>query len=836
MSDATTGVVDARAGEPEEPGRGRPAGPYAAAAWTYRAVGWQGVLPVVGKKVGLPREFTGRRGGWPDDARVAAWVAERGADNLCLRVPPDVLGVDVDAYDGRAGLETVEWLTERLGEALPPTWTSTSRDDGSGIRLYRVPVGPEWVSDLGRDSDVQVVRHGHRYAVSWPSVHPDTGRTYRWLRPDGSPAEPGEVPSVGELAELPAPWVRALTRSGRLAGGPGAADDGREPAPPGGYGREEPEVLDQEGRSVDVRRTLLEGLPPGEQQSGLFAYACSLRARRAHRDEALTLCMVAVQRMTNADQADPWTPEHVARLVDRVWREYPPGGAGRLPRELAEFAARVGAAATPDAGDPASNGHRPAGDRPPAASVSEPVPRSPAATDLGNSLRVSRVLGDRLRYAADLGTWLVWDGSRWAVDLLDRALHLTAEVVDDVRREALAADDADARRAWSRWAHDSEALHRRTAMLRGAAVLPELALTSAELDADPWLLVTRNGTVDLRTGELRGSERSDLCSRQAAVSYDAGAECPRWEAHVAMMCAGDATLAAYLRRVAGYTLTGDVGARAFFFLEGTGSNGKNAFVETLVRVLGDYALTGTTALITGGDEQHPTVLADLLGRRMVFVDETRQNRALNVERIKALTGSKRIKARFVRQDFFDFEARFKLWIAGNGRPTVKDPSDGVWRRMHHVRCLGAVPEGAVIRNFGDLLYEEEAGGILRWCLEGLADWRELGGELGVPQSVRDDVQAYRDDEDYEAQFTADTFQVTGDPADWVTNDAVYAAYRTWAESAGLARADVRNRTHLGRHLSRLGVQLDRVWLEGRHQRVARGVRWAPGREPWGHGR
>jgi P4 family phage/plasmid primase-like protien len=820
--------------------RGRAAGPYAAAAWTYREAGWEGVLPVAGKDRNLPREYTGRAGGWPDDDQVAAWVASRGADNVALRVPRDVLGIDVDAYDGRLGLATTEWYAEQVGEPLPPTWYSTSRADGSRILLYRVPQDVEWVSDLGRDSDVQVVRHGHRYAVCWPSRHPRTGAEYRWYRPDGTPAE--GPPSPGELAALPAGWVRALSKSGRPPGGPGSgAPGGGYPGgrPPGGWDPQDRPALDQDGRAVDVRRVLLEGLPPGEQQNGLFSYACSMRARGFHRDEMVALGMIAIQRMANQDPADPWTPEHVARLVDRVRREYPPGGYGGMPAELREFAARVAAGGGATNGQVQGTGAGVEGVGEAEGSVAggarvgwEPA-RDPAATDLGNSARVVRVLGDRLRYAADLGRWLVWDGRRWAPDALERALHLCGEVVDDVRRSALAADDPADSRRWAAWAHESESLGKRTAMLRGAQAAPELAILSSELDADPYLLTVRNGAVDLRTGRLREARRSDLSSRMAAVDYQEGAPCPRWEAHVRFLCAGNEALAAYLRRVAGYTLTGDVGSRAFFFLEGTGTNGKNAFVEPLVQVLGDYAMTASTALITGGDEQHPTVLADLLGRRMVFVDETRQNRALNVERIKALTGSRSIKARHMRQDFFEFRARFKLWIAGNGRPTVKDPSDGVWTRMHRVQCLGKVSAGELIRNYGELLYAEEASGILSWALAGLADWRGLGEDLGQPQSVRDDVQAYRDDEDYEAQFVAETLEVTGSAADVLTSDQVYQAYRTWAEGAGLARADVKNRMHLGRAMSRLGIQGGRPYVEGRQVRALIGVRWQPGRAPWG---
>lgn len=784
-------------------------GPYGHAARLYRESGWLGVLPIVGKQEGLPGGFTGREGTWPEDEQIETWLVTRGNDNICLRLPPDVIGIDVDAYGGRRGLETLEWWEQNLGP-LPPTWSSTSRSDGSRIMFFRVPTGVAWASDLGRGTNVEIIRYEHRYAVVWPSVHPDTSGRYGWRTPEGVGVE--RVPHVDELPALPVEWVHGLTRRSGSAGagggtGPGAPGRPGGDGAPGGrgdHGREDVDVTDVDGNRVDPDRILQEGVPPGEQQVELFRYLCSLRARGLRRSEMITLALVVIQRFENEPGREPWTPDDAVRLVDRVRREYAPGTttlAGIGPGALA-WARRV--AGLDGAGDGGAAGTVGPDGRI-VVDVNEPPPREPLATDLGNTLRVVRVLGDRLRYAADVGRWYVWDGRRWEPDRRNRALELTKEVIDSIRASALLAE-GDERQRWLDWATRSESIAARRAMLAGAEAEVDLVVTADQFDRDPDVLVVRNGTLDLRTGELRESRHADLCSRLAEVTYDPAATAERWLGHVELLCAGDPVLAAYVRRAAGYSLTGDVGARSFFFLEGTGSNGKNAFIEPLMLMLGSYAQAASTALLTGGDEQHPTIMADLLGTRLVFVDETRQGKALNVERIKALTGSKRVKARRMREDFFEFDARFKLWIAGNGQPTIKDPSDGIWNRMHRVVCRGKVDPARRIDRFGDLLYAEEASGILNWALQGLLDWRQLGS-LGVPESVKADVQEYRDDEDYVGQFIDDRL-VRCDPGEgeFTPTSLIFTAYQLWAAEHGIKGANLLDASQLGKQLVGHGLR------------------------------
>lgn len=193
----------------------RVSAPYGDTANAYYTAGWRGVLPLPpGTKTPPPGGYTGAGGAWPSGADVWTWAEDHATGNICLRMPPDVIGIDVDAYDDKHGAQTFAEANNK-NQPLPPTWRSTSRGDRvSGIYLYRVPPGLAWPGELG--PGVEIIQTRHRYAVAPPSVHPSTGRRYRWITPDGDTAGDGRVPNVDELPDLPQDWIDALT-GGRIA-------------------------------------------------------------------------------------------------------------------------------------------------------------------------------------------------------------------------------------------------------------------------------------------------------------------------------------------------------------------------------------------------------------------------------------------------------------------------------------------------------------------------------------------------------------------------------------------------------------------------------------------
>jgi len=191
---------------------------YAAGALLYRQAGWRAVLPLPPKqKRPPPDKFTGREGGWPTDAQIADWMARSPNNNLGLRVEYGIVGLDIDAYDGKTGAETLREAERRWGP-LPPTYRSTSRHDDpiSGHRLYRVPVGILFRDRISfadpRCGDIEIIQPHHRYLVAWPSIHPTTGTVYRFYGHGGAMLPEGVVPPVEELPELPAEWVEGLAK------------------------------------------------------------------------------------------------------------------------------------------------------------------------------------------------------------------------------------------------------------------------------------------------------------------------------------------------------------------------------------------------------------------------------------------------------------------------------------------------------------------------------------------------------------------------------------------------------------------------------------------------
>jgi len=186
-------------------------GPYGEAADKYWRAGWRGVLPLPpAKKSPPPDGWTGHGAPYPSYADVQAWVEDRPAGNIALRLPENVIGIDVDAYGDKPGAATLAQLEAEHGP-LPATWMSTSRDDGvSGIRLYRLPAAMAGLNWRGGFPGIEVIRAGHRYMVVAPSVHEDTGAKYQWVTPEGERGD--DPPSPDDLPELPLQWVVALVK------------------------------------------------------------------------------------------------------------------------------------------------------------------------------------------------------------------------------------------------------------------------------------------------------------------------------------------------------------------------------------------------------------------------------------------------------------------------------------------------------------------------------------------------------------------------------------------------------------------------------------------------
>lgn len=370
----------------------------------------------------------------------------------------------------------------------------------------------------------------------------------------------------------------------------------------------------------------------------------------------------------------------------------------------------------------------------------ESYQRPPGFSDDALALRFTETYGDTTRYTAAWSRWSTWDASCWK---RDETLHVF-DMVRDVCR-VIAKECPPALRARILSAATIAAIERLVRADRRHAATVE------QWDRDPWLLNTPEGIVDLRTGEIRPHDRQQYLTKLTAIAPNG--KCPLWLVFLDRITSQNPELQKFLQRMCGYGLTGLTTEHAFFFLHGPGANGKSVFLNTISGALGDYAKTAPIeAFVATTGERHPTELAGLAGARWVTAIEVEEGRRWAESKIKAMTGGDRIAARFMRQDFFEFQPQFKLLIAANQKPSLRSVDEAIRRRLYLVPFAVTIPEKERDRNLTEKLRAEWPG-ILAWAVEGCLAWQRDG--LEPPSEVRAATSDYLSEEDALGRWVED---------------------------------------------------------------------------------
>ena len=423
-------------------------------------------------------------------------------------------------------------------------------------------------------------------------------------------------------------------------------------------------------------------------------------------------------------------------------------------------------------------------------------------SDLGNAERLIAAHGDDLRWIPGLG-WFAWDGSRWQRDESGEPLRRAKLTARAILHDAANCDDEALRKATAKWARASEAEPRLRAAVSLAASERRVIANPADLDTDPWAFNTFTGTIDLRTGKLRTHRREDMLTKLAPVAYDPDAQCPVWTEFLRTIFAGDEDLIDYVQRWAGYSLTGSTREQVIALCWGAGSNGKTTMQETLRRALGDYAAhtPSSTLLERDHGDAIPNDLARLRGTRLVTASETGDGRRLDEERVKAITGSDVIAARYMRAEWFEFRPNFKVWASTNHLPRVRGTDHALWRRIRLIPFSVTIADEDQDRDLPEKLTGETPG-ILAWAVRGCLDWQRHG--LGAPEAVTNATREYRTDMDLIGRFLADCCEIKPDAE--AEAGALWLAFCTWAE-ANHERTGTQ--TAFGRQLTERGFETRR---------------------------
>lgn len=435
-----------------------------------------------------------------------------------------------------------------------------------------------------------------------------------------------------------------------------------------------------------------------------------------------------------------------------------------------------------------------------------PLPPEPVVTQGPNSDAESDLSHDALasdlgakswnhdaRYVALWGKWLFWTGTRWQVD--DRLAHLTrtraylrqrAEgLIGWAERKAASIPEPVKAEKLRSWAKEQARTLRCKTTITAVESLARANTASAaggdDFDRNRLLLGTPGGTVDLRTGRMRAAARGDMITKMTTVAPEQGRP-ERWLTFLHEVLEDDCDLVAFMQRAAGYALTGETREHKLLFLHGTGRNGKSVFLDVLTHIWGDYARrVPAAAFLHSHGERHPTDIACLQGARLAVSSELPKGKTWDEATIKDLTGGDRMTARFMRQDFFEFDPQLTLMIAGNSQPSFRGVDEAIRARVVLVPFTVTIPPERRDRYLADKL-KAEAPKILQWAIDGALDWQRRG--LDVPASVAAASAAYFDAEDIMGLFLAD--EVERVEGAFAAAADLHQRFAQWAQAQGLA--------------------------------------------------
>ena len=438
-------------------------------------------------------------------------------------------------------------------------------------------------------------------------------------------------------------------------------------------------------------------------------------------------------------------------------------------------------------------------------------------TDEGNGIRLYQALGADMRWVWERRCFYYWDGNKWRPDKSGQRIMRRAKRALDCIWDELKGEMSDAeRKALSKHALESKNRRRLNDAIDMLKSEGDTEMSTADFDADPWLLGVENGTVNLRSGEFYPGKREDYISMSAGCAFDAEATCTRWEKFVNEIMGGDLHLVEYLQRCIGYTLTASTRDQCFLFLWGPqGSNGKSTCMAVLGDLLGEYAQELPTATLAEGTRMFANAntpeFAKLKGARLAQVNEVPESMRFSTATIKDMTGGDRVTACAKYEDPISFYPAFKIVIRGNNQPSFSSSDKAFIRRLIAIPFTQQFAASNCDVDLPGKL-RAELPGILNWGIKGCIEWQRRGLHVDVPKAVSETT-----DEWVKAQITFEDFvndrcEILDDDDCWCEPTPIYRAYTDWFRGQpGMRMSQKQFKQCLAKYGQEKGLGLNLDW-------------------------
>jgi putative DNA primase/helicase len=422
-------------------------------------------------------------------------------------------------------------------------------------------------------------------------------------------------------------------------------------------------------------------------------------------------------------------------------------------------------------------------------------------------LAASKCVG-RFLHVAGLG-WFRWDTRRFVPDVEDKAVTgAVMRVIGELAPEALGDKDLLADLVKSQTSSGLAGVVRLMSTIRSLTAQVE------ELDADPYLLNTPSGVLNLRELERGKDWRSltvhehDWKYRMTQIThadYDPNAFSDLWERFITTSIPDD-SVRGLLQATTGVGLIGEQLEHVLPILTGAGRNGKGVYYGSILHALGDYAAVANPNLFTidrnaTADKPNPALLS-LRGRRIVFMSETAKSAEMDAARIKALTGGDRIAARGVHsKTIVEFDPSHQLFLITNHAPQLPADDPAVWERVKKFPWDVVVPPEDRDPRLGSKL-RKEADAVLAWALAGAETYLREG--LPYSSRVEESTDEYKTDQDTVSAFVVDRCEDGCADRDSDPTKVLHADYQKFCRANGVMREHMLGERDFGTRLDELG--------------------------------
>jgi P4 family phage/plasmid primase-like protien len=313
-----------------------------------------------------------------------------------------------------------------------------------------------------------------------------------------------------------------------------------------------------------------------------------------------------------------------------------------------------------------------------------------------------------------------------------------------------------------------------------------------KLDTNINLICFNNGIYDLSKEEFRDGQPEDylsLCTNRDYSPYDPDNEFANKINKFFKEILPDDKLRKYVLTVLSSCVNGKVNEK-FFMWTGTGANGKSITIELFVKALGDYSKPLPSQLITqkrNSSSSASPEIAQMVGIRAGFFQETEESDKLHVGQLKEYTGGDYLQARPMYKEIITFKPQLTMFLICNILPQITARDGGSWRRIRVVNFASEFvdkPKADKPHQFkiDDTLkdqLEDWASVFISYLIEIHNTWYKVDGLSAEPDCVIGETQKYKQNNDTFAEFFDEKYFKTDNLKHKINAEVLWADYRVW---------------------------------------------------------